>query len=590
MNRSLISIALCASLLGSSLSATPFEKKIGDDVEFFLTIHNLPETREKWTSHPITKLFEEDFIAEWFEKAEVSVEIKSESSLNFAEELENTFGLSVDKFFELFNGQANLAIYNLSDLILRKETRPELVLMAEFSGDAKQLDELMQIQFERNAENHEKTNPQVKHEMIQESFMGETLHFDEVFDGEKTYVEDGYALVNGIMVLATPENRLREAVERIKEDSPTSISKSAVYQRYRDHTDTGDMTLYLNLVELIPPLNSAFLELPVLQSLVLFGVTPQSLESALSLESLQALYTDFELVEDGLLLQYGILFGEKLGFLSMINYTDGALPEAPYVPEGVVSSSVSLFDLNTMLTKLEKILGLASPALPPLIDVQIQTLQTNVGVNIRTSILENFGSEIVNFSVLNKDTTVGINPLQQQQVLVVDLKDAQAFRDAVNALKDASPIQPSIEEQIYEGETIYSMTQPGTPDAPEMQINYAITRSKLIICVGHISLLHEVLSNMANDKGGFWQNPETKNLFERIERPNAVARNFLDIEQFIGPFFKLLAQERPDNLPASIQSGEVPENLEGSYRLISEVNEEPGSIFGRTLVIKIRKI
>ena len=38
-----------------------------------------------------------------------------------------------------------------------------------------------------------------------------------------------------------------------------------------------------------------------------------------------------------------------------------------------------------------------------------------------------------------------------------------------------------------------------------------------------------------------------------------------------------------------MQSGEIPEELKEAYRLISEVNEEPGSIFGRTLAIEIRE-
>ena len=589
MNRLLISIVIFTVLSCFAASATPFEDTIKDDVEFFFTINSISEIREQWASHPMAKLFESGFLAECFEEAENSKNTNKRFSITFETELENAFGLSVDEFFELFSGQVSLAIYNLSDLITRKETRPELVLMAEFSGEAEQLDELMQKQFEHNAEKHEKTNPLIEHEMIKESFMEETLYFDEVFDGEKTYIEDGYALVDGILILATPMTRLHEAIELIKEDTHAPISKSDVYLRYREQTDASDFSLYLNLIELIPPLNATLLELPIFKSLSLFGVTAQSLESALSLESLQALYTDIGLVEDGLLLQYGVLFKEKLGLLSLINYADATLPEAPYVPKNILSSSISLFDLNATLAGLEKILGLASPALPSLIDIQTQAFQTNMGVDIRTSILENFGPQIVNFSILDKDTTQFVQPLQQQQFFAIDLKDAQAFRNAVNALKDSSPAKSLIEEQTYEGETIYSLTQPGTSDTPEMQFNYAVTRSKLLITVGHVDLLHEVLSAMTNDREGFWQDPQTKSLFERIERPNPVARNFVDIEQFVAPFCKLLAEGEPNQLPAFMQAVEIPEELKEQYRLISEVNEETGSIFGRTLLIKIKE-
>ena len=588
MNRPLISLSLCAMLWGSTAMATPFEDIIAEDAELFFTVRSFAEIQKKLSAHPMAEFLEIDFMEDWIGGDSQKNENGKPSS-DFAKNLEETFMLNVNEFFELFSGQASLAVYNLSDLIIQKDKRPEAVLMAEYSGETEQLMELMQIQFERNAEKQKEANPLIEHEIIEESFMGETLYFDEVFDGETTYIEDGYALVDDILVIATPENHLREAVELIKSDTRQAISKLDTYQRYSENTDTSDITVYLNLVKLMPPLNTALFELPMIQNLAAFGVTPQSLESALSLESLQALYINAKLVEDGFLFQYGMLFDEKQGLLSLMDYANSTLPEAPYVPEDALSASISLFDLNGMLANLEKMLALTSPALPPLIDMQMQMAQANVGVDVRASILENFGDQIVNFSVVSKDTPGGSEQLQPNQILVIDLNDAQAFRDAVNALKDISPAKSSIEEQLYEGETIYSVTQPSAQGAPEMQFNYAITRSKLIINIGHVSLLHETLSSMANDNKGFWQNPQTQSLFERIERPNAVARTFLNVEQFAGPFFKMLAENNSGNLPASVQSGEVPNEFKGPYRLISEVNEEPGSIFGRTLAIEIRE-
>lgn len=588
MNRPLISLLLSAALWGSTVLATPFEDITGEDVELFFTVRSFAEMQKKLSSHPMAEFLEIDFLEDWI-GGDSQKNQSGKLSSDFAKTLEETFMLSMDEFFELFSGQTSLAIYNISDLILQKDDRPEAVLMAEYSGETDQLMELMQIQFERNAEQQKEVNPLIEHEIIEESFMGETLYFDEVFDGETTYIEDGYALVDGILVIAAPENNLRKAVESIKGETRQSISKLDVYQRYSENTDAGDVTVYLNLVKLMPPLNTALFELPVMQNLATFGVTPESLDSALSLESLQALYINAKLVEEGFLFQYGILFDEKQGLLSLMDYADGTLPEASYVPEDALSASVSLFDLNGMLANLEKILALTSPALPPLIDMQMQMAQANVGVDVRASILENFGDQIVNFSVASKDTPDGSEQLQPNQILVIDLNDAQAFRDAVNALKDISPAKSFIEEQLYEGETIYSVMQPSAQGAPEMQFNYAITRSKLIINIGHVSLLHETLSSMANDNKGFWQNSRTQSLFERIERPNAVARTFLNVEQFVEPFFKMLAENNSGNLPTSVQSGEVPKEFKGPYRLISEVNEEPGSIFGRTLAIEIRE-
>ena len=567
---------LFAVLSSSVATAVPFQQIIGNDVELFLTIRSLTELREGWHRHPMAEIFKDESLVERFDSFGNSEETDDEST-GFFENIKDTFGLSEDEFFELFPGQVSLAFYTISDQLLQSEKRLEFIVMAEFEGDAERLDELMQIQFERNAEMQKAVNPLVEHEMVKETFMGETLYFDETFDGEKTYVEDGYALVDGILVLATPESRLRQAVEMIKEGPEIPISSLEPYQCARDHSGRGDISFYVNLDELVPPLNAELDKLPIYGGLTLFGITAQSLESALSLEAMQGLFLDFDLVEDGILSYYGILYSEKSGLLSLLEYVEGELPEARYVPDNVLTSSITLFDISAMYSSLEKVLSAASPHILSMIDIQMQTIQANTGVDLRTGLLENFGTQMVGFSILKEDTLSSTELIQTQQVIIIDLKDAEAFSQALNTLIDsAKVIKPLIEEKSFEGEVIYSIVMPNEPTATEVEINYAITRSKFILTIGHISLLHNVLSEMGNESDGFWQDPDVIALFERIEQPNAVTRTYYNAEQFIEPFFKFLAgnMSRFKGASGSLQAGEVPKSLQGAYRLVSEANED----------------
>lgn len=575
-------LAVCSSSIATAL---PFQEMIGEDVELFVSIRSLTDLREQWSEHPMAEIFKDESLIELFDHLSDSEEAEAESAGVF-EEMENIFGLSEDEFFELFPGQVSLAFYNVSDQLLQNDERMELTLMTEFSGDAERLDELMQIQFERNAEMQKAVNPLVEHEMVDETFMGETLYFDETFDGETTYVEDGYALVDGILVLATPESRLREAVEIIKEGAETSISSSGLYKRSREHSGRGDVGVYLNLVELMPPVNATLGKLPIYGALTLFGITSQSLESALSLESIEGFFLDFDIVPDGVLGYSGILYSEKSGLLSLFEYVDGELPEARYVPDNVLNSSITLFDLSAMYSSLEEMLSTASPHIVSMLDIQMQTIQADTGVDLRAGMLENFGTQIVGFSILKEDATNAVELFQPQQVLVIDLKNAEAFSQALNALIDsAQQVRPLIKESAFEGETIYSIVVPNEPT--EMEINYAITRSKFILTIGHISLLHNVLSEMGQESDGFWQDPDVLALFERIEQPNAVTRAYYDVEQLIEPFFKMLAaMNRFGDASETLQSTEIPQSLRGAYRLFSEANEAPGGFFGRTLIIK----
>ncbi|CAA6679963.1 MULTISPECIES: hypothetical protein [unclassified Lentimonas] len=590
MNKFLLSI-VCAGLSCSAVFAVPFQEIIGEDADFFVTVRSISETREQWETHPIVELFEDEELLDFFDRVAAEDAGNDGDDEEDFDDVLDAFGLTQDELFELFPGQASLAFYKLADKMMGQVDREEMVLMAEFSGDADRLNELMHIQFERNMAAQQEVNPLVEHEMIQESFMGETLYFDETFDGEETYIEDGYAFVDGIVVLAAPESRLRDAVESIKEGASDPIADSDVYRRSREDGGRGDVSVYLNLENLMPPLNTALVDLPMVNNLAMFGVTAQSLQNALSLESLQAMYADLDLIEDGVLAHYGMIYDEKLGFLSLLSYGQGELPEARYVPEGVLSSAVSLFDFSEMLANLEKVLTSASPTLPPLIDMQMQMMQTNTGVDLRSSILENFGSRVVNLSVLNEAGLEGMQTAESQQLFMVELNDSQAFSQAIEAFKDMVPgARAMIETQEYEGQTIYTIHGPSDPNFPEAQqadVSYVMTRSELIVNIGRVGLLHQVLSRMSEGGDGLWQSREIEALFERIEQPNAVTRSYMNAEQMVEPLFRsLLEAGELSGFTSKVSADQIPSDLDVSYRLISEVNEAPDSLFGRTLIIK----
>jgi hypothetical protein len=592
MNKFLLS-CMCMCLSGAAVSAVPFQEIIGEDAEFFCTVRSLSETRAQWAMHPIAALFEDEELLAFFNAMKGSdtleVDGNADEPSGFTEVMEDVFGLSYDELFELFPGQASVAFYNLSGQALGQAGLEEMVLMAEFSGDAARLDRLMQIQFERNMAAQQAINPLVEHVMIEESFMGETLYFDETFNGVTTYIEDGYALVDGIVVLAAPESRLRAAVESIKEGASAPIADSAVYQRSREEGGRGDVQVYLNLEKLMPTLNGALIEHPAVKNLAIFGVTAPSLDRALSLESLQALFADFDLIDSGLLSHYGLIYREKLGFLSLMSYANTALPEAHYVTEGALSSSISTLDGSAMLANLERFLTSASPTLPPLIDMQLQIAKAKTGVDLRAALLDNFGSQIVSLSVLPEANLNNSEVAKPQQIFVIEVKDVQALARAIEAFKDLVPsLRAMVEEQIYEGQTIYTIRDSSEPKMNnENTVSYVLLRSSVIVNVGEVGLLHEVLTRMSEGGQGLWQSPETEQLFERIERPNAVTRSFVNTELMVESLFESLLQvAKLSGLTKDMSKAKIPSRLDSAYRMVSELNEAPDGFFGRTLIIK----
>lgn len=577
-----------ACLVHSPLSAAPLSAIIEDDVNLYVSVRSLADTRAHWEAHPFAKVVEDPQLQSFLEPF-FSVD-DAEEEESFTDVLENDFELTVDELFELFPGQIAAALYNMPELILEQAEAPDLVIMVEYAGEPERLTELMQVQFDRNAEAHLEMNPASEHTLIEESFMAETLYFDETFDGATTYIEDGYALVDGIFILALTEERLRSAVEAIKEAPKAALADHANYLRSREEGGRGDLEVYFNLETMMPPLNAALMDQLMQSGAAFFGLSPQSLDALFSFESLQAFFFDVDLIEQGLRSHGGLIYGEKAGILGLLAYTDAPLPEARFVPKGVFSTSITNFDSGEMLARLESLLITASPTFRAQIDSRIQSIRTGSGVDLRSAVLENFGSDIVSLSIMPEAGRDKFGLMEPDQIYTIELEDAEALSSAFEALKDLVPgMRAQMLTQEFAGQTIHTfntLAVPGQPEDMPRAISYVITRTHFIFSMGRVGLLQEVLSNMESGSDGFWQLSETEDIFEAIERPNAVSRSYVDIEKLVVPIFQTIVQS------SHLMGGDrgldlesIPDELVIPFYMITEMNEASDGFFTRSLML-----
>jgi hypothetical protein len=572
----------------SPLRSGPLDDYLDETVDLHLSLRSLAETRAAWEAHPFAELARDTQVQAFF--APLFEDEADDDAESFTKVMENEFELTWDELFELLPGQMTLSLFNFSELLLEQAERPELVIMAEYAGDADRLAELMQVQFERNAAKQKAVNPAVEHRMIEESFMGETLHLDETFDGEETYIEDGYALVDGIFVLATPETRLRSAVEAIKAGPESPLVDGIAYQRSRETGGRGDLSLYANLESILPPLNAALLEQSMANGAAMLGLSAQSLDATLALKALEAFYLDVDLVETGLSSHSGIIYREKAGLLSLLTYEDGPLPMADYVPEDVFSTSVSTFDFGAMLAQLESLLGRASPTMAPMINMQLQNVRSQTGVDLRSSMLENFTDPMVSLASLPNDQR-GAALYEPQQVFIVGVRDAEALSGALETLVDLVPgARDQIEVQRFAGQTIHTIRVQPNPSLAEAQattMSYVITRSQFIVNTGEPALLKEVLTRMESGATGFWQQASTDLMFEPLAMEGAVSRSYVDLEKMIQSLLKMIAQtSQLGPQGGQLDASNIPENLVVPFYVVTEMNEAPDGIFSRSRVVE----
>lgn len=587
--RIFVTVFIFFSVLAVHASDKAFDTIITADADVMLTVRDISELREAWMAHPLVLDFGDASLAEYFGPM-ISQGADDASESDFKALLEE-FGLDEEELFELFSDQFGLVLYNLPELLLNQADRPDLAIMANFTGSAERLDELMRVQFERNAKAQKEENPAVEHEMIEERFMGETLYFDEVFDGEETYVEDGYALVDGIFILARPEERLRSLVESIKVGSDQPIARNAAYQRAREESGPSDIMFYLNLESAMPTLNEALLKQSMAGGLAMFGVSGQSLEAALGLQALQAFSLDCQLLDDGLSSHSAIIYREKSGLLQLLAYEEGALPAASFVPEGVLSSTVARFDLSEMFARLEALLGVASPSTPALINIQLQQIKTNTGVDLRSALLENFGSELVSFSILPEGRRDSDVFAPAQQVYVLELKDAAALSGALEALKDLVPGgRAQITTREFQGETIHTIpgaADPGMPEAAVYDFSFVVTRTHFIGSVGRAGLIQGVLTSMQSQDSGFWQLEETRALVDRIGRSGSVSRSYTDFGQVFTTLLETIA--RASQLSGNgntLDPSKIPSALDLPWHLLTETHEASDGLFSEMLLLR----
>ncbi|MGB0257302.1 MAG: hypothetical protein ACPGES_01505 [Coraliomargarita sp.] len=580
------------------VTATPFTDYIEADVDIVFQVRSLSEVRAALDAHPLTEVVQGPELQAFFEPA-FRLDGQSSDESTFKQVMEDEFGLTYDELFNLFPGQGCLAIYGLTDLMFAEmkqtpgdRSEPEVTFMLEFSGSAERLDELMQIQFERNAEHQKEENPLIEHELVTEEFMGETLYFDERFDGDETVVEDGYAFVDGVFVLAAPEERLRMAVEAIKGGANEPLAEHEYYLRAQEAAGDADVNLFVNLGPLMEGFTRAIEESPAMQSLAMVAVTPASLSDALSLDSVRAAFMQGRLSADSLVFDGGLMYTEKSGILSLMTSGSGDLPDAPYVPRNATGSSVSLYDMSAMLSNLEVLLRVASPTMMPLWDIQIAKIKSEIGVDLRESILKNFKPGMVSI-VSVPEATITAQGAEPEQVILMNANDTATLEQAFEAIKDlAPPVKSMIKVSDYEGYQIHTLENPAAEGAngEVSAVSYTITRDQFIFSVGRVGLLQTILSRMGSGESGLWESDEVASLFEVIERPSAVSRSYLNLSQYAEVLFRELAvSDVFQELGLVFDFGQIPKSLGAEVRVVSEVNEASDGLFFRSAVVHLEE-
>jgi hypothetical protein len=565
-----------------------FDHFVSDEMDLVLYFKSTQPLGDESSEHPLITLANSPSVKEFL--ASLKKSNNSEDSTDFYEEVEDRFGLSKAELLELFPGQFLFGAESLLlDSIPDSDERPAFVILAEFSGSEARLKELMDIQFEYNANLQKEVNPNMEHTMIESDYMGVTIHYDEAYNGVTTYIEDGYALVDGVLVLASDEIQMEEAIERIRTNLDNSLAQKEPYYRSFNSDDREDFRLFLNFKNLFRPLIEFYTRGEVPVSLARFGITAESLIKATGIDSLDTLSLGIELVPDGVKLNAALLYDKKVGFLRLLSYGDGNLPNVDSIPDDAYASSLSAFDFSEFFASLEDMFRQASPGFMQIYNLQLLNLESQLGVNLKNTLLQNFGDSAYSYSLLRPGAGDNTDAQISSEVIIVEIKDTALFSQGLDAVTAVIPnLKNLAKTEDYNGQVIKTYRSPTDQSGAEAW-NYALTRSKLVVTTGPVQTMKDALDHLETSPNNrLWLRPDVEALLDRVvtQDGRVVSRTFCDLSELCASIVdELQVLDATGALPKTMNFNLL-ENIKAPFVFLSQTVEQDDGIFTRALIVE----
>jgi len=506
---------------------------------------------------------------------------------------EEPFTLPDGEILELPDGEA-LSFANLDRLLSGRlaaaivavgegptgEDEPELVLLADFEGDFEAMKFLQTLDRGENAEDL----------LFTEEAYGEaTLVIEELANDDpgEARMTEYWALVNGVAIEATSLERLRDTVDAVLEDgAQASLADSDNYLRALDLAGANQLRAYLNLESGIQYLRGYLESGPGFPPNPL-GVTFDSFWASLALNELDSLIAAVDLEGDAIEGAVGILYGSREGVIKMLSYTSEPLDYPHWIPAEARDSSVSNLDFSAALEAFEGMMIDMSPRFESILQLQLDNLREQTGVDVRESMINNLGAELIAFSVWDSPDGAAANaPEVEYTVMAVPVRDPAAFQNAIKALTE----QFAGGAEVLQAREFldFEIVTPGVQAQDNPAFAYAFANGYLVISVGSVDLLERTLYRMGQSNEGLWNQPAIVDGIHRMPE-GAVGATYYDLGAALEVVYEALkagwAQEALQGVAGLTAPNNLPENLSLPYFMLSLSYELDGAQVTRTRIL-----
>lgn len=535
----------------------PFEAILPADTDMVLMIEDVPRFLQRWSESPLGRAWNDPQIKRFLAPMRREMEID-----RWEEVVRDETGMELDDILGIFTGQVVMVIPDFPRLIESEDDGDiTMAIMAEVGEDPAILRRLLQIDLESTRKELEENESL---EEIEEEFQGEILHIRHKIteDGEKD--QEGWAVVNGVAVMAEPKAYLQQLVEALADKSiQAPLKDNPGFRKVRKRVPATDLLFWMNSGAVLPILREALAaEMDNPEAPNPMGITSKAVLDALAVDVLESGFLSTTLKHGATHIDFGIQFAEDRGIVKLLAIDPGPVRPPAFLPDTAVEAGVANFSLPRMWQAMKEIFGAVNPGFLGMLEMQLGQLSSTHGFDLEKGVFGSLGNQVVTAKFLWPVEEPGETPTLGvfDELFGISVTDRQSLEMGLEALKSMAGAGGDLFETTeYLGSTIFTVKQamPSGPGLPDRRLSYTLTEDYLLVSMGTQAPLRAVLSRRGKNGGTPWDRPEIKKAVATLP-PDLPGLSFFDVERTLQ-----IAIENCERLQTLVQDPEAEEESSG---------------------------
>jgi hypothetical protein len=487
-------------------------------------VADVPSSIAQWGASPMARLWDDPQVRAFFAPLREELEIG-----RWDEMVREETGHGLDELKAMLTGDL---VFFVEDFDISLEEGAEeadfkLALAVAVSENAADIERMILDQEEKIADAAEEDTDTDASEIRNETreYRGVELHIEQNYDADELTLETGWAVVEGIWVVATPVESLERVVASILDGGLESTVRSgANFQTVGKHLRQADSWFFMDIDPWMPSVRTMIDGgiSAAAEAGSPFPIESTALIDALGIDSMQAVFATFAFEDDTMAMNFGATYTEDTGLVKLMAYGPGEAPRATYIPVDSDTFTTGAFDFAGAWSALVGIVNGINPSLMGLASMQLESSlqQAGVELDLKRDLLDNLTGELASIQNLGgiSGETLADMELDQEQVIIVGIQQREALENVIEGIKTIiGQGSDFFVQREFENHTVYTLEMPQAEgEDPGGNIAYTVTDTHLLVSIGSPATLEKVLLKMTSEGESVWKQATIRRAVGRL--------------------------------------------------------------------------